>query len=201
LLGTAPRLPVCKTCKPSNSQIATVPVLLSRQRMSVLPLPSKSPIPASTQLSGTTPRLAAWTTSNPYSSQIASVPVLPPANYAAFSVVGSIILLTSVIFVAGKPLTSASLVPSNKKSPCSAGCRLPVAQPSAFSTLVLGPSQRCSSMTNVRARMPASANGCAPVPVDTPARSKSVRREIRRPTTEQRSKFLRSVHKPINDNP
>src|ERR1700730_14742987 len=63
--------------KPSNRQIATVPVLLSRQRMSVLPLPSKSPVPATTQLSGTTPRLAAWTTSNPYSSQMASVPVLP----------------------------------------------------------------------------------------------------------------------------
>src|SRR5215470_14359134 len=65
-----------KTVVPYISQIATSPVLASRQRMSVEPLPSKSPVPTMTQLSGTTPILALAATPRPNTCQTTSAPVL-----------------------------------------------------------------------------------------------------------------------------
>src|SRR6266540_5083753 len=69
LLGTAPRAPDCKTCMPFSNQIATVPVLPSRQRMSALPSPLKSPVPTIVQLLGTAPRLPDCTTCKPRSEE------------------------------------------------------------------------------------------------------------------------------------
>ena len=84
LSGTLPALPDCRTCKPLSSQIATAPLLKSRQRMSLLPSPLKSPVPTMPQLVATvpaivqparTPGVPLCRMDKPFISQIATVPV------------------------------------------------------------------------------------------------------------------------------
>src|SRR5207247_1388677 len=53
LSATLPIFADCSTCRPFSSQIATAPLLLSRQRMSLLPSPLKSPVSTICQLLGT----------------------------------------------------------------------------------------------------------------------------------------------------
>jgi hypothetical protein len=44
LVGTTPRIAVCEICVPFMNQIAVAPVLVSRQRISLFPSPSKSSV-------------------------------------------------------------------------------------------------------------------------------------------------------------
>src|SRR5262245_35584434 len=74
---TAPRLAVELTCRPFMTQITTVPVVLSRQRMSVLPSPLKSPVSTIDQLLGTVPRPAVCVICPLLTSQIATLAVVP----------------------------------------------------------------------------------------------------------------------------
>src|SRR5712691_1433774 len=76
VVGTVPRVALEETCNPLMNQIAAVPALVSRQRMSPLPSPLKSPVSATIQLPGTAPRLADCETCEPFRSQIATVPVV-----------------------------------------------------------------------------------------------------------------------------
>src|SRR5260370_39867531 len=60
------------------SHIARLPLVVSRQRMSHLPSPLKSPVPTMDQFVGTvpTPAVAAFKTLVPFISQIATLPLV-----------------------------------------------------------------------------------------------------------------------------
>src|SRR5215470_10697135 len=58
MIGTLPTPADCATCTPFMNQIATLP-LVSCQRRSLLPLPSKSPVSTTDQLVGAEPTPAA----------------------------------------------------------------------------------------------------------------------------------------------
>src|SRR5260370_15103596 len=66
------------TVVPFISQIAILPLVVSRQRMSHLPSPLKSPVPTMDQFVGTvpTPAVAAFKTLVPFISQIATLPLV-----------------------------------------------------------------------------------------------------------------------------
>src|SRR5437899_782754 len=64
------------TCSPFMNHIATVPLLVSRQRMSLMTSALKSDGPAIIQLAGTAPGEPLCKTESPFISQIATVPVL-----------------------------------------------------------------------------------------------------------------------------
>src|SRR5450631_762431 len=74
-----------ETVPPFIAQTTTLP-LVSRQRMSLLPSPSKSPVPTIDQLVGTVPRLTYCDTVPPFISQIAT---LPPVSRQRMSVLPS----------------------------------------------------------------------------------------------------------------
>src|SRR5258708_7108674 len=79
LVGTFPTPAVLgfKTVVPFISQIATLPLVVSRQRMSHLPSPLKSPVPTMDQVVGTfpTPAVLGFNTVVPFISQIATLPL------------------------------------------------------------------------------------------------------------------------------
>src|SRR5215467_6706529 len=80
VVGTFPTPAVLgfKTVVPFISQIATLPLVVSRQRMSHLPSPLKSPVPTTDQLVGTfpTPAVLGFKTVVPFISQIATLPLV-----------------------------------------------------------------------------------------------------------------------------
>src|SRR5215470_11543296 len=80
LVGTLPTPAVLgfKTVVPFISQIAILPLVVSRQRMSHLPSPLKSPVPTMDQLAGTFPTPAAlgFKIVVPFISQIATLPLV-----------------------------------------------------------------------------------------------------------------------------
>src|SRR6266852_4690241 len=67
-----------KTVVPFISQIARLPLVVSRQRMSHLPSPLKSPVPTIDQVVGTfpTPAVLGFKTVVPFISQIATLPLV-----------------------------------------------------------------------------------------------------------------------------
>src|SRR6266852_5933583 len=67
-----------KTVVPFISQIARLPLVVSRQRMSHLPSPLKSPVPTIDQLVGTfpTPAVLGFKTVAPFFSPIATLPLV-----------------------------------------------------------------------------------------------------------------------------
>src|SRR5258707_10488823 len=67
-----------KTLVPFMNQIATLPLLASRHRMSLLPSPLKSPVPTTDQVVGTfpTPAVLGFKTVVPFISQIATLPLV-----------------------------------------------------------------------------------------------------------------------------
>src|SRR5882672_5526269 len=73
-VGTFPT-PAPEASVPFMNQIATLP-LVSCQRMSLLPSPSKSPVSTIDQMAGAEPAAAACVTCSPFINQIATVPLL-----------------------------------------------------------------------------------------------------------------------------
>src|SRR2546422_558551 len=72
--GAFPTPEACLTCAPFMNQIATLP-LVSRQRMSLLPSPLKSPVPTIFQtLGGAFPTPADPVTCPPFVNHIATLP-------------------------------------------------------------------------------------------------------------------------------
>src|SRR6266852_5336927 len=80
VVGTFPTPAVLgfKTVVPFISQMATLPLVVSRQRMSHLPSPLKSPVPTMDQVLGTfpTPAVLGFKTVVPLISQIATLPLV-----------------------------------------------------------------------------------------------------------------------------
>src|SRR5580704_3693934 len=97
-------LPDCVITEPVISQRATSLLLLSRQRMSPLPSPLKSPVPTTDQVVPTVATVAGEAC-RPFMNQIAVVPVLPSRQ-------------------------SKSALPSPSKSRCATICQLVVTVPS-----------------------------------------------------------------------
>src|SRR5215470_7756633 len=78
MMGTLPTPADCATCTPFMNQIATLP-LVSCQRRSLLPLPSKSPVSTIDHTAGGAfPTPAACATCAPFISQIATLPLVTP---------------------------------------------------------------------------------------------------------------------------
>src|SRR5258707_15851450 len=67
-----------KTLVPFMNQIATLPLVVSRQRTSLLPSPLKPPVPAIVKVVGTfpTPAVLGFKTVVPFISQIATLPLV-----------------------------------------------------------------------------------------------------------------------------
>src|SRR5258708_17256791 len=67
-----------KTLVPFMNQIATLPLVVSRHRISLLPSPLKSPVPTIDQVVGTfpTPAVLGFETVVPFISQIATLPLV-----------------------------------------------------------------------------------------------------------------------------
>src|SRR5258706_400582 len=66
----------CVTCVPFMNQIATLPLVLSYQRMSLLPSPLKSAVPTIDHEVGTDPTPAICATCAPFISHIATLPLV-----------------------------------------------------------------------------------------------------------------------------
>ncbi len=75
LLGTLPMVAVAVGVTPLISQIPTLP-LVSRQRMSDMPSPLKSPVSAMLQAAGTLPMPEVEATAVPLRSQIPTLPLV-----------------------------------------------------------------------------------------------------------------------------
>src|SRR6266849_4240975 len=75
-----PAAPV--TCAPLISQIATVPLVVSRHRMSLLPSPLKSPVPTTDHAMGTFPTPAP-DACTPFKNHIATLPLVSRHSQSA----------------------------------------------------------------------------------------------------------------------
>ncbi len=85
LLGTLPMVAVAVGVTPLISQIPTLP-LVSRQRMSDMPSPLKSPVSAMLQAAGTLPMPEVEATAVPLRSQIPTLPLVSRQKQVALAV-------------------------------------------------------------------------------------------------------------------